>query len=181
MGGVKTGLVRIGFGDVGCFDKKTDTTVLQIQGIVSFKGKCHIGFGSRIVVGENAFLEFGKDFSLTAHSTIIAMKGIKFGNNVLISWGVLIMDSDFHFIVKDGRSKRNCSKAIAIGNHVWIGCRCTILKGVSIGNNSVVAANSVVTKRFEENNILIAGHPAAMKSRNVNWNQFCDEYENLVP
>jgi acetyltransferase-like isoleucine patch superfamily enzyme len=58
-----------------------------------------------------------------------------------------------------------------IGNHVWIGCRSTILKGVSIPNNNIVASNSVITKTFEVENCVIGGHgaTAGIIKRNVNW------------
>ncbi len=51
------------------------------------------------------------------------------------------------------------SKDVVIGSHVWIGGRVTILKGVTIGDNSIVGAGSVVTKDVPENAI-VAGNPA---------------------
>ena len=49
---------------------------------------------------------------------------------------------------------------IKIGDNVWIGWNCTVLKGVQIGKNSVVAAGSVVLRGKYPNNSLIAGNPA---------------------
>ena len=48
---------------------------------------------------------------------------------------------------------------IIIGNDVWIGANCTILKGVKIGENSIIGAGSVVVKNIEKN-VLAVGNPA---------------------
>ena len=50
---------------------------------------------------------------------------------------------------------------VIIGNNVWIGMNATILKGVTIGDNSVVAAGSVVTKSVPAN-VVVAGNPAVV-------------------
>ncbi len=57
---------------------------------------------------------------------------------------------------------------IKIGNHVWIGMRSIILKGVTIGDGSIVAAGSVVVKDVP-NNCLVAGNPAKVVKKNVKW------------
>lgn len=58
-----------------------------------------------------------------------------------------------------------------IGNHVWIGEHCYILKNATISDNSVVGSMSVVTKRFDEENVVIAGNPAKIYRRNVMWSK----------
>ncbi len=55
-----------------------------------------------------------------------------------------------------------------IGNHVWIGENALILKGVKIGDNSIVGAGSVVTKDVP-NNSIVAGNPARIIKNNINW------------
>ena len=64
--------------------------------------------------------------------------------------------------------KNNEGKEISIGNHVWLGIRAIILKGVSIGDNSIVAAGSVVTKNVKANTI-VSGSPAKQIKENRNW------------
>ena len=77
------------------------------------------------------------------------------------------MDTDWHQVLS---SKNKANHApINIGNHVWVGCRCTILKGVDIPDNSIIAAGSIVTKRFLNTNSLIAGNDARLVAMDIDW------------
>ena len=59
---------------------------------------------------------------------------------------------------------------VVIGYHVWIGNRAILLKGVHIPNDCIIGTASVVTKRFEEEHVCIAGVPAKIVKRDVSWN-----------
>lgn len=80
------------------------------------------------------------------------------------------MDTDFHEVinVQTGDISEK-EKSIKIGNHVWVGCRSTILKGSIINDDTIVAANSCVVKKETESAVLLAGNPAKIKKRNVSW------------
>ncbi len=80
---------------------------------------------------------------------------IEIGDSTIIGHQVLMLDTDFHGI--DGHPEKQ--GPIKIGKHVWIAARAIILKGVTIGDNAIVAAGSVVTKNVAENAI-VAGNPA---------------------
>ena len=82
-----------------------------------------------------------------------------------ISEDVIIRDSDNHCIKKTGYQK---TKPIYIGNHVWIGLRATVLKGVTIGDGAIVAAGAVVNKDVPPKT-LVGGVPARIISKNVEW------------
>ena len=60
---------------------------------------------------------------------------------------------------------------MVIGNHVWIGCRATLLKGTYILDNSVVAAGAVVNKSIKEASVLLAGNPSEIKKKGISWEQ----------
>lgn len=78
------------------------------------------------------------------------------------------MDTDFHHIFVDNEIV-NSNQSICIGNHVWIGCRSTILKGVKIHNNCIIAANSNVVRSISHENVIVAGNPAVVKKKFTNW------------
>jgi len=85
--------------------------------------------------------------------------------------GFLILDSDFHYVINEEGQIINSPKPITIGNHVWIGCRNTILKGVSIADNNIISANSTITRNITESNCVIGGHGRNVEviKKNVNW------------
>ena len=168
---VHTGMIQLGYsyGGVGLFDKKRSRGIWQVSGKVIFKGKARIGHGAKISVGENATLELGNNFALTAESSIVVKKRITFGNDCLISWDCLFMDSDFHKIYNKEGKVINEPADIRIGNKVWFGCRNLILKGSTIADNSIIGANSVVNKALEEPSSIYVGNPIKLIKKEVRW------------
>ena len=79
----------------------------------------------------------------------------------MFSPGSKLVDNDSHRISIDisERRKPPNSAPIIIHDNVWVGMNSLILKGVEIGQNSIVAAHSVVTRNVPENT-LVAGNPA---------------------
>lgn len=91
---------------------------------------------------------------------IHAQQLISIGSNCVIASGVNILDTNGHEVYSHDRTvKRDTPEKIIIGNNVWIGLNAIILKGTTIGNNSIVGAGSVVRGDFPENS-LIVGNPA---------------------
>ncbi len=121
---------------------------------------------SRIDVAENAVLRLGSGY-ISNSLLLICRKEITIGDNVAIADGVTFRDSDDHDIYHEGK-KNIKTQPIIVGDNVWIGMNSTILKGVHIGNGSVVAAGSVVTKDVPKN-CLVGGVPAKIIKRNIVW------------
>lgn len=108
--------------------------------------------GAEIIIGENVGI---------SGSTISASKSIRIGDNVLVGSGCVICDNDAHPINPKDRRNQSCIKAkpIKIEDDVFIGARCLVLKGVTIGKGSMIGAGSVVTKSVPPYQVW-AGNPA---------------------
>ena len=131
-------------------------------------GKVIIGKGSAVEVGNDGVLTIGNDTTITGNTTILCTQSITIGGKCMISWDNLIMDTDWHNIVSaETGYVYPKSKPITIGEHVWIGCRCTILKGSAIPNDSIVASNSKTTKAIEKGNVLMGSN--TILKENVTW------------
>ena len=87
-------------------------------------------------------------------SSITAFTSITIGDNVRIGANCVIMDGDFH--LDDPRVSE--PKPIVINNNVWLGYGVVVMKGVTIGENTVIGVNSVVTRDIPAN-VVAAGSP----------------------
>lgn len=163
---IPVGGITIGFPCITLFDYKNEKSIWNNSGEIEFKGRAHFGQGSRI--SNSGKICFGDGFGISANSTICCDKEIVFGKNVLLSWDILIMDSDGHDIYyKDEKIRINSPQKIKIGDHVWVGCRSTILKGSKIGFNCVIAAGSFITKPIDAvDAIIVSGKPIKY---NIEW------------
>tara|TARA_R110000850_G_scaffold80947_2_gene174030 strand:- start:21831 stop:22502 length:672 start_codon:yes stop_codon:yes gene_type:complete len=166
---IKYNLVSFGFGEVGIFDEKKARSIWQVSGKVIFKGKTLLGHGTKISVEKKGELIFGSNFKVTAESSFVAHNKIEFGQNCLLSWDILIMDTDSHSVVDSNGNIGESTKPIYIGNHVWIGCRATILKGSFVSDNCIIGASSVLNSKYEVSNAIYAGSPAKLVKQDVNW------------
>lgn len=113
---------------------------------------------------EPARLTIGDFSSVGDRTQIHCCREVTIGDYVLISWDVNILENNFH-TTTDGGIK---SAPIVIGNRVWIGCRAIILAGVTIGEGSIVAAGSVVTRDVPPGT-LVAGNPAKVIRETGPW------------
>jgi acetyltransferase-like isoleucine patch superfamily enzyme len=133
---------------------------LIVRGRIEVVGKVTVGEDviftreSKLLARKNGYIRIGNNVyfnGATVNSTI----SVEIGNDVIINHLALITDHDGYGL--DGNSP--VEKPVKIGDHVWIGLRAMILKGVTVGNNSVIGAGAVVTKDVEPNTI-VAGNPA---------------------
>jgi len=126
------------------------------QGTVMWGAPTITGSGNlytRLTIGEACWINTDCFLNLGA--------AIQIGNSVAIGHQVMIL-TDTHAI---GDSTRRAGKLtaapVSIGNGAWLGARCTILPGVTIGEGAVVAAGAVVTKSVPAN-VLVGGTPARL-------------------
>lgn len=125
-------------------------------------GDFAIHYGCHVNVESGAKLTLQSGY-MNSGCWIVCAKSISIGQNVCIANEVIIRDNDAHAI------NGNQSVApVAIGDHVWIGTRALILKGVTIGDGAIVAAGSVVTHDVPAHS-LVAGVPAKIIKQHVEW------------
>ena len=128
-------------------------------------------YGCDVIVFSGGLLELGSGFC-NSDTKIRCKNHISIGEDAVISHNVTIEDYDGHQLYNvdaDGnREAVAISAPITIGDHVWIGAKATILKGVTIGDGAVIAAGSVVTKDVPAH-CLCAGCPAKVIRENVEW------------
>jgi acetyltransferase-like isoleucine patch superfamily enzyme len=109
---------------------------------------------------KEAQIVIGDHNGFSNNVSLIAMGKILMGNHCLIGDQVTIFDCDAHEINPQTRTRSaGPILPVIIGNNVWLGSRVMVLKGVTIGDNSVIAAMSVVTKPIPAN-CVAAGNPA---------------------
>jgi serine acetyltransferase len=129
---------------------------------VRLSGKSTIGFSTHIVprpelvIGDETFVGHNCHFAIS--------RSLRIGRHCLLAGGVRIQDHDGHPTDADDRrggmpTPPQGSAAVAIGDDVWVGAGAAILKGVTIGDRSIVAAKAVVTKDVPPD-VVVAGNPA---------------------
>lgn len=170
-GGVKvesyrTANIRIGFDGTGICDERYQRGIWHVDGDVFLGENVRIAAGVKVSCAETGELRIGRNSSINVNSQLICMDNISLGENVMISWDDLIMDSDFHQIHTEGKTK-SVSEPIEICDNVWICCRALILKGCKIPEWCVIAANSTIGKKYVENNCLISTRGIIKK--NISW------------
>lgn len=118
------------------------------------------GIGAKIIIGNNVGLN---GTSIAARSKIITI-----GDRTKIAPNVTIVDSDFHALWPPQNRELNPGfegdRDVSVGENVWIGMHSIILKGVRIGDNSIVGAGSIVTRDIPPN-CIAGGNPAKIIRR----------------
>ena len=132
-----------------------------------------IGFNHRIVfttLSSEACINIGDHVGISGGA--ICCKGrVTIGDYTLLGANTIIADNDMHSIDPDSRLHNDNIadipyKEVNIGKNVWVGADVFICKGVSIGDNSVIGAKSLVSKSIPEN-CIAAGNPAVVIKKNI--------------
>ena len=137
------------------FDMKKGMDCIARTGIkhkenIYFEPPFHCEYGNHIEVGEN--------FYANVNCIMLNVGKITIGDNVLFGPNVSIYTAGHPIHPESRNSGYEYGIPVTIGSNVWIGGSCVILPGVSIGNNVVIGAGSVVTKVIPDN-VCAAGNP----------------------
>ncbi len=129
-------------------------------------------------VRDDPLLEVGSQVFLGHQLTVSVAERVTIGSHVLVSDRVMIADNDGHPLDPDRRRAGapvaiTGVRPVTIEDDVWIGTRAVILKGVTLGRGSVVAAGAVVTRDVPPY-ALVAGNPARVVRQDVRDGRGCD-------
>ncbi|NBK96799.1 MAG: sugar O-acetyltransferase [Erysipelotrichia bacterium] len=114
--------------------------------------------------GYNIFI--GSDVMLNYNCVILDVCPVVIGEHTLIGPGTHIYTACHSLDAQERRADREFGKAVHIGKNVWIGGNCSILPGVTIGDNTVIGAGSVVTKDIPAN-VIAVGNPCMIINHNL--------------
>lgn len=125
------------------------------------------GDNSKVIIGNDVHINASKRFP-TIMNAFDGSK-IMIGDDCLFSNSIELHTTDYHSILQLGGGRINPVKDIILDKHVWIGLRTIILKGTYIATDSVIGAGSIVASSFDESNVIIAGNPARIIKKGINW------------
>lgn len=95
---------------------------------------------------------------------------VRIGRDCMISWGVQIMDTDWHSLYIDDRLI-NQDEDVAIGDRVWICSNVTVLKGSAIPSESIVAASSTIASSWDQEQCIVTGLPFRTLKTKATWSK----------
>jgi len=146
-----------------------NATVRGDRNVVEIGDACHL-HGFINVLCSDARLGIGPRTTMVQGSIQLHEPGeIRFGEDCMISSQVYVSLSDIHPIYDRATGQRlNPAASVVVGDHVWAGLRCMIMKGARIGDGAVVAAGAIVSGEAPANAI-IAGIPGRVVRQNVEW------------
>ena len=140
--------------------------------VIFFGKNCRMIRGGSIWFEDcDGVLQVGQNTTMVEASIAVTEPGSKIviGDECMFANDIDIRTGDSHSIIDADTGERlNYAKDVIIGNHVWIASHVIVLKGVTIGENTIVATGSVVTKPCEAG-VIVAGNPAGVIKTGVSW------------
>lgn len=133
--------------------------------------RCCMKGGDFYFEDEHCTVSIGKNTTIeSAHFAVTEPgRSIIVGEDCMFSTNIELRTGDSHSILDaTTRQRINYAKDIMVKNHVWIGANAVILKGVTLGNHSIVGTGSLVTSDIPDN-CIAAGIPAKVVKENIDW------------
>lgn len=146
-----------------------DNSTVEIGDSVMVYEKCYIS-----IKGDNCHCIIGNKTTIGSASLFMeeSNTNIEIGEDCMLGRKVCLQTTDFHSIVDKTSGRRiNPASSVTVGNHVWLGYGVTMAKGSSVADDSVVGELSLVTKRYNQQSICLAGIPAKILKENINWSR----------
>lgn len=141
---MKRGMIKIGKWKA----KAHNSARIINYGIIEFNGNIEIQ-GGCVIENYGGDIQFGNENLIAESCKLMCKKNIKFGNNVRVGYESTLMDTDFHYLINlESRVIKNNTKAIGIGEGVWISSNCKIMKGTHIPQGSIVVGNTLLNRDY---------------------------------
>lgn len=133
--------------------------------------ECSIVQGILYMEDDENCISIGKNTKICGRTLLACIEttSIEIESECLLSSDIDFRTGDSHSILDINGNRINHSKSIHIGKHVWIGNGVKILKGVKIPQDCIIGTGALVTKTIEESAVIIAGNPAGIVKRNIDW------------
>lgn len=128
-----------------------------------------IGFSSHKI--NNTKIRIGKNTGFNSLNMQVGESNsyINIGDDCMFSYDIEITCTDHHSIFNENNEIINIGKSIEIGSHVWAGKEVRIMKNTKIPDGCIIAQRSIVTRKFDKENCILAGNPAKIVKENIHW------------
>lgn len=128
--------------------------------------------GSLHMEDEGGLLEIGEDAIFEEVHIAVTEPGsrIVIGAGCMFAYDIDLRTGDSHSVIDAKTNQRiNPAQDVVIDEHVWVGSHCSILKGVHIHRDCIVATRTVLTKTFHREGVIIGGSPARILKEDITW------------
>lgn len=150
---------------------KMETIVkLEKNSIWNCNNGADLYIGTNFELKSNAKFTSGF-FSVNSGSSIICAKEMEFGNDVMMGRNIIVYDSDFHEMLDEHGFITNLPQKVTIKDHVWLVNNIVVLKGVTIGENSLISSYLTVKKDVPANSVVSNGTKMSVHKFRGNWSR----------
>jgi len=163
---------HFGFSTNPQYEGKKLITTFYNEGKIIFDGYDILSRGDTIYCKKEGTIHLGYHVHLSQNVFLECEKEINIGSRSIIGFDTLIMDSDNHRLFDEESPNRiiNLPSSVNIGEHCWVGCRCTILKGAHIFSNNVIAGGAIITSGSNESSYVVLGSNSKILKSHIIWN-----------
>ena len=164
---ISFGMIRLGFKTT---DLYPNTGIMwRNEGKVIFHGECKIGNDSYLVCGKKGIISIGNNFFATGSFRIVSETGINIGDNVLVGWGSIFLDTNFHPLYStDTKSFKTAYGKVNVGDGCWFAAQTLLLHSVEIPDHCVFGARSIINHSITyQSNCLYSGNPIILLKKGI--------------
>lgn len=139
--------------------------------MISIGGWSHLAGTDLFIEDDGGSINIGRrtKFLGKTHLAVIEGTSITIGEDCLFSSDIQFRTGDSHSVLDMQGRRINASQDIMLGDHVWVGTKAFVTKGAKVASHSIIGACALVTKAFEEPHCTLAGVPAKVVKRDVDW------------